>query len=79
METYVNISNMQTNNRGDKMSLKDYISITIVALAFMLITGIAKADEYKGYIKFLIDKGVQVHKESGKKLTEDECYDNIVT
>ena len=47
METYVNINNMQTNNRGDKMSLKDYISITIVALAFMLITGIAKADEYK--------------------------------
>ena len=38
----------------------------------------AKADEYKGYIKFLIDKGVQVHKESGKKLTEDECYDNIL-
>ena len=45
MENYANINN---NNREDKMyKLKETISITIVALAFMLITGVAKADSYK--------------------------------
>ena len=42
----VNINNMQTTTE-EKMNIKDYISISIIALAFMLITGIAKAEEFK--------------------------------
>jgi uncharacterized protein YcfJ len=45
MENYANINN---NNREDKMyKLKETLSITVVALAFLLITGVAKADTYK--------------------------------
>ena len=42
----VNINNMQTTTE-EKMNIKDYISISIIALAFILITGIAKAEEFK--------------------------------
>ena len=39
MENYANINN---NNREDKMyKLKETLSITVVALAFLLITGVA--------------------------------------
>ena len=45
MENNANINNI---NREDKMyKIKETLSITIVALAFLLITGAAKADSYK--------------------------------
>ena len=47
MENYVKFNNMQTNNRGDNMSFKDYIILTIGAFLFLMITGIANATEYK--------------------------------
>ena len=47
MENYVKFNNMQTTNRGDNMSFKDYIVLTIGAFLFLMITGIANATEYK--------------------------------
>ena len=45
MQNNANINNI---NREDKMDkIKEILSITIVALAFLLITGAAKADSYK--------------------------------
>jgi uncharacterized protein YcfJ len=47
MEKYVKFNNMQTTNRGDNMSFKDYVILTIGCFLFLMITGIANASEYK--------------------------------